>query len=216
MIAPWRILLFPMLSTIPTPQQAQDYLAEAVERNPGPWVAHSRQVAETAQRIAAAHRQLDPEKAYALGLLHDIGRREGVSDMRHVLDGYNFLEAEGYPDAARICLTHSYPIPDVDAGSGKWDGTAAEEAFVAEFLAGIEYNPYDRLIQLCDALCLPGGPVLMEKRLLDVSLRHGFNACTIRKWQAFFEILADFNAAIGQSIYTLLPGVVENTFGVEL
>jgi len=198
---------------IPTKSQALDYLAEAEERNPGPWVDHSKQVAEAAQRIAAAHPEIDPQRTYTLGLLHDIGRREGVSDMRHVLDGYNFLLAEGYPDAARICLTHSYPIPDVNAGSGQWDGTAAEEEFIAGFLASIEYTPYDHLIQLCDALCLPVGPVLIEKRLLDVSLRHGFNEFTIRKWQAFFEIQRSFEKKIGKSIYRLLPGVVENTFG---
>jgi hypothetical protein len=200
---------------IPTRQQATDYLAEAGQCNPGPWVSHSQQVAEAAQRIAAAHPELDPESSYSLGLLHDIGRREGVSDMRHVLDGYHFLQAEGYPQAARICLTHSYPLPDVGARSGYWDGTAEDEAFVANFLSNIEYTPYDRLIQLCDALCLPGGPVLMEKRLLDVSLRHGFNDFTIRKWQAFFDILQAFENAIGQSVYSLLPGVVENTFGFK-
>jgi hypothetical protein len=176
-------------------------------------VAHSIQVGEAAQRIAAAHPELDPEKAYIFGLLHDIGRREGVSDMRHVLDGYNFLLTEGYPEAARICLTHSYPIADVGARSGKWDGTAEEESFVADFLAKIEFTPYDRLIQLCDAICLPSGPVLMEKRLLDVTLRHGFNDFTTRKWRAFFDIQKEFEIAISGSIYSLLPGVVENTFG---
>jgi hypothetical protein len=197
----------------PTRQQAKNYLAEARRRNPGPWVEHSIQVAQAAQRIAVAHPNLDPEKAYVFGLLHDIGRREGVSDMRHVLDGYKFLLAEGYPKAARICLTHSYPIADVGARSGKWDGTAEEESYVANFLAKIEFTVYDRLIQLCDAICLPSGPVLMEKRLLDVTLRHGPNKFTTRKWQAFFDIKSEFESAIGKSLYSLLPGVVENTFG---
>lgn len=199
--------------TIPTRQQADAYLTDAQRRNPGPWVEHSIQVGQAAQQLAAAHPDLAPEKAYVFGLLHDIGRREGVSDMRHTLDGYNFLMSEGYPEAARICLTHSYPIKDVGARSGKWDGTAEEEAFVAQFLAKIKYTPYDRLIQLCDAVCLPSGPVLMEKRLLDVTLRHGFNDFTLRKWQAFFDIQKEFEAAIGGSIYSLLPGIFENTFG---
>jgi hypothetical protein len=199
--------------SIPTRQQAEDYLTGAEKRNPGLWVDHSNQVGQAAQRIAAAHPDLNPEKGYILGLLHDIGRREGVTAMRHVLDGYNYLIAESYPEAARVCLTHSYPIPDVEARSGEWDGTAEEEAFVSNFLANIEYTPYDRLIQLCDAICLPEGPVLMEKRLFDVTLRHGPNDFTTRKWQAFFDIQQEFESVIGQSIYTLLPGVVENTFG---
>lgn len=200
---------------IPTHQQAEDYLSGADVLNPGPWVDHSIQTAQAAQRIAAAHPDLDPERAYILGLLHDIGRREGVHGMRHVVDGYNFLISEGYPDAARICMTHSYPIPDVDAGSSAWDGTPEERQLVANFLAKIEYTSYDWLIQLCDALCLPGGPVLMDKRLLDVTLRYGPNEFTTRKWQAFFDIQAEFEYAIGGSIYSLLPGVVENTFGFQ-
>ncbi len=200
---------------LPTLSQAQAYLAEAEQRNPGPWVAHSRHAGEAAYNLAAVHPQLEPEAARILGLLHDIGRREGVHGMRHVIDGYNFLIAEGYPDAARICLTHSYPLPTVDIGSHWWDGTPEERQFVQDYLDRITYTPYDRLIQLCDALCLPSGPVLMEKRLLDVTLRYGFNDYTIRKWQAFLEIQADFEAAIGGSLYRHLPGVVANTFGFE-
>jgi hypothetical protein len=198
---------------IPTRQKAENYLNEARDNNPGPWVDHSLQAAESAERIAAAHSELDPESAYVLGLLHDIGRREGIAGMRHVIDGYNFLIAEGYADAARICLTHSYPIANVNAGSSPWDGSTNERKFVAEYLAEIEYTTYDRLIQLCDAICLPTGPVLMEKRLLDVTLRYGPNKFTTRKWQAFFGIQKDFEKAIGQSIYRLLPQVIENTFG---
>jgi hypothetical protein len=198
---------------IPTRQQAEDYLAEAEECNPGPWVAHSIQAAEAAQRIATAHPDLDAENAYILGLLHDIGRREGIAGMRHVMDGYYFLTTEGYPDAARICLTHSYPIQDVNAGSSPWDGSVGERKFVAEYLAKIEYTAYDRLIQLCDAICLPSGPVLMEKRMVDVTMRYGPNEFITQKWQAFFAIREDFEAMIGKSIYSLLPGVVENTFG---
>jgi len=198
---------------LPSISKAHTYLSEAEIRNPGPWVAHSSHTAEAARNLAAAHPDLDPESAYILGLLHDIGRREGIYGMRHVVDGYNFLIAEGYPDAARICLTHSYPLPTVNIGSHRWDGTPEERQFVQAYLDQIEYTPYDRLIQLCDALCLPSGPVLMEKRLLDVTLRLGFNDYTTRKWQAFFDIQAAFEVAIGSSIYHHLPNVVENTFG---
>ena len=198
---------------IPTRQQADNYLDGASNNNPGLWVDHSIQVAESAERIAAAHSELDPENAYILGLLHDIGRREGIAGMRHVIDGYNFLIAEGYADAARICLTHSYPIADVNAGSSPWDGSTNERKFIAKYLKKIEYTTYDRLIQLCDAICLPTGPVLMEKRLLDVTLRYGPNNFTTRKWQSFFDIQKEFENAVGQSIYHLLPRVVENTFG---
>lgn len=75
--------------------------------------------------------------------------------------------------------------------------------------------PATGLIQLCDALALPGGFCLIEKRLVDVALRHGTNPYTIPKWKAFLEIQREFEETIGGSIYALLPGVIENTFGFD-
>lgn len=197
---------------IPSRMQAEYYLQEAGRMNPGPWVNHSHHVAVTAEKIASHHPEMEPGTAYILGLIHDIGRREGVYGMRHVVDGYNFMIAEGYPDAAHVNITHSYPIPNVMIGSSVWDGTQAEREFVGDYLANHPYTQYDRLIQLCDSICLPGGPVLMEKRFVDVVMRYGFNEYTIEKWRAFIKIKDEFEAAIGGSIYDLLPRVVENTF----
>jgi hypothetical protein len=202
--------------TIPPRKIADQYLVEAGCQNPGRWVAHSQQVAQAAEALATHHPQLSGEPAYILGLLHDIGRRVGVTDMRHGLDGYHFLIAEGYPEAAQICLTHSFPLPFTGVGSGKWDCSAEELTFVQSYLDRVEYTQYDRLIQLCDAICLPAGPVLMEKRLMDVTLRHGFNDFTLRKWQAFFTIQSEFETELGASIYQFLPNVAANTFEVNL
>ncbi len=200
---------------IPTLEEARRLLAEGERRNPGGWVQHSVFTAQAAESIAACHPALNPSFAYVCGLLHDIGRQEGVTDMRHTLDGYNFLCGLGFEDAARICLTHSFPFQDVQAGSGQWDCSDAELQFIEKYLAGVTYTPYDRLLQLCDALAQPGGFCLIEKRLVDVAMRRGVNDYTIRKWQAFFQIQQEFEAATGRSIYALLPGVVGNTFGFE-
>ena len=61
----------------------------AGKMNPGPWTKHSYNVAEAARLIAAAS-GLDSEKAYVCGLLHDIGRRTGISAVRHIIDGYDY------------------------------------------------------------------------------------------------------------------------------
>ena len=199
---------------IPSLSQTQVLLAEAEALNPGPWVAHSRAVAQTAETLARHLGSLDPAAVHILGLLHDIGRRAGPTASRHLLDGYAYLHAQGYDDAARICLTHSFPLQDARAYSGAWDGEAEDFAFVERYLASVHYTDYDRLIQLGDALCLPTGPCLMEKRLVDVTMRYGANEYTVPKWRAYLTILHDFERALGHSIYKLLPGVVENTFGV--
>ena len=198
---------------IPTLEIAEQLLAEGERRNPGPWVAHSRHVASAARLIAAQHPALDPEASYILGLLHDIGRREGKYEMRHVLDGYRFLHPLGYQDAARVCLTHSFPQKDVRVAASNWDCSAEERQFLVDYLSRIEYTTYDALIQLCDCLALPEGYCLLEKRFVDVALRYGTNDYTLPKWKAYFALKERFDQAIGRSIYSVLPGVVETTFG---
>ena len=199
---------------IPNLTQARAYLDDANQLNPGPWYSHSLYVAEGAKLIATYHADLDPDAAYILGLLHDIGRRCGVTSMRHVIDGYNFLHEEGYEDAARISLTHSFPIKDTQMIFGAWDCSTDELKFVDDYLAGIEYDDYDRLLQLCDALSLPSGFCLMEKRFIDVALRYGVSENISPKWQKYLELQTYFSEKIGRSIYQVLPKVVENTFGV--
>jgi hypothetical protein len=202
----------------PAVDAAERYLAEGAALNSGPWVDHSRVVARAARAIAERDRRLDPERAYVLGLLHDVGRRTGgpgVADVRHLLDGYYYMRAEGFDGVARICLTHSFPPPlkSVDAFASRWICPAEERQLVQAFLDGVEYTPYDRLIQLCDTLSLPTGFCLIERRLVDVVLRHGFNALTLDKWRAYLGLREEFDQAVGGSIYRLLPGVVEHTFG---
>jgi hypothetical protein len=201
---------------VPTLEEAIQLMNEAEKRNPGPWVQHSVFTAQAAEIIASRHPLLDPAIAYILSLLHDIGRREGVTDMRHTIDGYLYLLNMGFDDAARICLTHSFPIKNIDAGSGEWDCSQDELEFVKDFLSKVEFTEYDKLLQLCDALALPTGFCLIEKRLVDVALRRGVNNYTVEKWKAFLMIKMEFEKVIQHSVYTLLPGVVNNTFGFNL
>src|SRR5512136_696498 len=154
---------------VPTLPQAEALLREADARNPGPWVMHSRHVALAARLIAGRHPLLDPSVAEVVGLLHDIGRREGVAGMRHALDGYNFLADLGFEDAARICLTHSFAVKRLEAIFGAWDCTPDELRFIEDTLVRIEFDDTDRLILLCDSLAMAEGFVLMEKRMMDVA-----------------------------------------------
>lgn len=204
--------------TLPTALQAHNLLDEAAQRNPGSWVQHSLFVAKAARTIAKHHPALDPDKAYTLGCLHDIGRRAGVTGMRHVIDGYTYLIDEGFDDAARICLTHSFPYKNPHAVFGEWDCSPSEFEMVSRFLDSIEYDAYDRLLQLCDSVALHTRYCLIEKRLVDVLLRyghHGVSNWIVLKWQATFDIQRQFESDIGCSIYSILPGVVENTFGFD-
>jgi hypothetical protein len=200
---------------IPSISQAEAYLQKAASLNPGAWVSHSRYTAKGAALIAENLPNLEVDRAYVLGLLHDVGRREGPSQMRHVLDGYFFMEKEGFPMVGRICLTHSYPDKNLPAQAA-WDGTLEELRFFHEKLAAIEYNDYDRLIQMMDCLALPSGFCLMEKRFVDVTMRYGFVESTIQRWKAYLALKKYFEKKLGLSVYSLLEGVVENTFYMDL
>jgi putative nucleotidyltransferase with HDIG domain len=180
--------------------------------NPGPWISHSKYVAESARLIALETRELNSEKAYILGLLHDIGRREGITDMHHIISGYNFLKEKKFDEAAKICLTHPFLVKKIECYSGKWDCSESEIEFIKDYLGSIEFNDYDRLIQFCDAIALPSGFCLIEKRMVDVVIRYGINDLTIDKWKITMNIKQYFENKIQKSIYTILPGVVENTF----
>ncbi|CAM4208270.1 HD domain-containing protein [Deinococcus marmoris] len=195
--------------SLPDVQTAEQLLMEAAEMNPGAWVEHSRHVALAARNIAEVHPNLDPTRAYTLGLLHDIGRRTGPNRDRHLLDGHDFLTELGYTDAARIAVTHSFVIPDMDTLQGDWDGTPQEWQRLREVVARAQQTDEDRLIQLCDMLGLADGFCTIEERLVDIALRYTFNARTPDKWRAKLQLKADFDRECGVNIYLLLPGLVE-------
>ncbi|WP_240738325.1 HD domain-containing protein [Deinococcus fonticola] len=194
---------------LPDPATAEKLLLEAERMNPGPWVAHSRNVALAARLIAEHHPHLDPVRAHTLGLLHDIGRRSGPNKDRHILDGYDYLQQLGYPEAARVALTHSFVIPDLSTLQGEWDGTPAEWERLRQALDSAQQTEEDRLLQLCDALALPDGFCTVQERLVDVALRYSVNAHTPAKWRAALNLKQQVDEACGVNIYRLLPGLTE-------
>jgi hypothetical protein len=170
--------------------------------------------AKAALLIAQNCKDMDPDTAYVLGMLHDIGRRFGITGMRHIIDGYHFLMQKELYKVAKVCITHSFDCKDIKTAFGTWDCSEEEYNFVKTYLENIEYDDYDRLIQLCDALAYTTGYYLIEKRMVEASLRHGINEYTTLKWKATLELKDYFECKMGKSVYSILPGVVENTFGV--
>lgn len=191
---------------------AEKELAYAATLNPGPWTAHSRYVALACQNIAAACPELSADTAYCFGLLHDIGRYAGVTSERHLIDGYRFCMERGWEKCAQICISHAYMIQDIETSIGTFDVSEEDYLFMKKFIQNAVYDDYDRLVQLCDALALPSGFCLLEKRFVDVALRYGTPPFMTARWKKTLEIKAQFEEKINGSLYQLLPGVVENTF----
>lgn len=191
---------------IPTREEAERLLAEAELCNPGPWGDHSRVAAFCAERIALAC-GMDADKAYILGLLHDIGRKFGVRHLGHVSDGFRYMQSLGYDEAARICLTHSFNNGKLSEYIGKQDTTAEETQLIEASLAGIVPDDYDRLLQLCDALAGSEGVLDIEQRMNDVKNRYGYYPQP--KWDSNMRLKAYFEVRAGADIYEITQ---RNTF----
>jgi hypothetical protein len=99
---------------------------------------------------------------------------------------------------------------------GNRDCSKEELKYIEHFISTVEFNEYDRLIQLCDAIAPAPGFCLIEKRMVDVALRLGIKDHTLRGWQARFQIKDEMEIIIGRSIYQILPGVIEGTFGASM
>lgn len=191
---------------------AETELKRAGELNPGKWTEHSYFVALACENIAAQCSDLSSDRAYCFGLLHDIGRYAGVTSEKHLIDGYRFCMQRGWEKAAQICISHAFMIQDIKTSIGTFDVSEDDYLFMKSFIENAVYDDYDRLVQLCDALALPTGFCLLEKRFVDVTIRYGIHPATVDRWKKILEIKEQFERKINGSIYELLPGVIENSF----
>ncbi len=194
---------------IPTRQEAERLLREAESCNPGPWGNPSRVAAHCAEKIAEACEGMDAEKAYILGLLHDIGRKFGVRHLGHVSDGYSYMMSLGYDEAARICLTHSFNNMATEEYIGRFDTTDEELELIQSELRKAVPDDYDRLIQLCDALAGSEDVMNIEDRMNDVKRRYG--SFPQSKWDSNLRLKAYFEEKARKCVYDL---VEKDTFAL--
>lgn len=187
---------------------AESLLEQGVAKNPGPWREHSYAVAIAAEKLANAINEksgtklLDPNLAYTVGLLHDIGRQEGHTYIRHVYDGYHFLKDLGYYTAPKICLTHSFNLKDVDDYIGKVDISEEQMHELRQLLEKTEFDDYDRMIQLLDSTCGADGTKNLEQRMNDVKERYGYYPQS--KWEKNFELKEYFEKLTGRDLYEII------------
>ena len=187
---------------LPTRKEAEALLNEAEKCNPGPWGNHSRVVAHCAEKIALECVDLEPDKAYVLGLLHDIGRRFGGRHLGHVSDGYTYMMSLGYDEAARICLTHSFNNQTTDEYIGNFDTTDEELKMIQDALKAVTMDDYDRLIQLCDSIAGAERVLDIEERMEDVRRRYG--SYPQEKWNCNLALKKYFEDKMGKDIYAVV------------
>ena len=189
---------------IPDREEAEELLQQAEARNSGPGGGenHSRIVACCAEKIAKNCADLVPDKAYVLGLLHNIGRKFGAGHLRHVFDGYVYMLSLGYDEVAKVCLTHSFNNQTMKEYIGKFDTSDVETEQLSDALAAAVFDEYDRLIQLCDTLAGSEGVLQMKERMEDVRKRYG--SYPKAKWDSNLRLKEHFERKIGKDVYRLL------------
>jgi len=170
------------------------------------YVFHTKGVAESAKIIAVNTMYLNPEKAYVLGLLHDYGKKydERKSKIFHVKAGYEEMLKMGYDDVAKICLTHSFPnknFDDKDYSSylPEWLDWSHKK------LKSVEYDDYDRLIQLCDMFFEGLNKVSFEKRFLGIRNRYNLKPEQTANMEKFALLNKEyFSDLCKEDVYKLL------------
>lgn len=194
---------------LPSVDEALEELKIAGEMNPGPWTKHSENVGIAARNIAEKIAGMDPEKAYIVGLLHDIGRRVGIVDIpTHIYEGYKYCTEKGWDEAARICMTHSYLMMQDEFD---YEPERDIEKVIKDYIMKCRADDYDKLIQLCDSIAVDYGFVILEKRFVDVTRRYGIMEGYIKGWEVAFSIKEYFEEKMGCSVYDVLPDIGKTT-----
>lgn len=93
----------------------------------------------------------------------------------------------------------------------QYEPTTKEEISIKRFILDCEFDDYDRLIQLCDALATDYGFVILEKRMVDVTRRYGIMESYIKGWDMLFEMKDYYENLMGCSIYDVLPDIGKTT-----
>ncbi len=177
------------------------------------WVEHSICVGNAACKIAKAL-NLDSEYAKTLGYIHDIGKqfKKGGGVIPHAINGYNYLKELGYDeDYVGICIKHSFLNNDIDCLANdrdETDKTNSNYEFIKEYIKK-EYTIYEKIINLCDLMCAQK-IYTVDKRMIDLLLRHGVYSKTHYHIEQTIKLKKYFDNLLGHNLYDLFPEIKDN------
>ena len=182
------------------------------------WIDHSICVGKSAGKIAEALNKkgmgLDVDKAITLGYIHDIGKKfnEHGGVFPHAINGYNYIKSFGYDEEyAGICIKHSFLNNDIDCISNdrnETDKSNIHYNFVKEYIKN-EYSLEEKIISLCDLMCTTK-TLTVEKRMIDLLLRHGVFAKTHYHIEQTMKLKEYFDSLLGYNLYDLFPEIKNN------
>lgn len=178
------------------------------------FINHSICVGDTAGTIAKAL-NLDEDYVKTLGYIHDIGKKFKSNEsgvFPHAINGYNYIKSLGYGDEyAGICIKHSFLNNDIDCISNSSDETDRSNPnyeFVKNYIKD-EYSLEEKIINLCDLMCTDK-VLTIDKRMIDLLLRHGVYAKTYYHIVETCKLKKYFDDLLGYNLYDLFPIIKEN------
>ncbi len=178
------------------------------------FIEHSICVGNAAGVIAKAL-NLDEDYAKILGYIHDIGKKfnyEKDEVFAHEVYGYNYIKSLGYDDEyAGICVKHSFLNNDVECTSSdreEIDKNSPNYEFVKNYIKE-EYSIYDKIINLCDLMCTDK-VLTVDKRMMDLLLRHGVYKKTHYHIEETCKLKKYFDDLLGFNLYDLFPSIKDN------
>lgn len=218
-----------MTKGYPTKEEAKNLIKQVVEyrrQNPPEkvvslyieeeFVVHTKNVAESAEKIASRTSYLNPEKAYILGLLHDQGKRidEKSTNKFHGKDGYEQMLEMGYKEVAKVCLTHTFPTKEFNS-EDFWYPKEWQD-WIRKELENVEYDDYDRLIQFCDKIAEGLTMISIEERANKIVSRYGLGKEVLEQLiLEGMQLKKYFDDLCGEDVYKIL-GVEVNNENSEL
>ena len=166
---------------------------------------HTIGVASAAEKIAQQIPSMDKEKAFVLGLLHDYGKRinERIEGYFHGREGYEQMMKMGYPDVAKVCLTHTFS--EKDFSDKNYSYPQEWKDWARQMLKNITYDDYDRLICLCDKFFEGLSIVSISGRVKGIVNRYHLSKTAEESlFKQSMELKKYFDKKTGQDIYQIL------------
>ncbi|MDR1391198.1 MAG: HD domain-containing protein [Holosporales bacterium] len=169
---------------------------------------HSLTVAKAASSVASKISQMDVDKAYIYGLMHDVGKfyLSKGEIYKHPRVGYELLKSLNY-DIAKICISH--PFPDFFSYEHLLHycrNDTLEANLVFDILKTLEKDNYVELIQFCDKISGVDSYVSIKDKVewytktCDIGQTE-LSRCYLKQLNS---IKSKFDKLISEDVYTYL------------
>ncbi|WP_306482958.1 hypothetical protein [Anaerococcus sp.] len=129
---------------IPNKDKIIDYLEKAFRDKSDRWIIKSWLCGKTAEKMAK-DLGLDPDIALASASLAQIGKSSACKN--EFLEGFKILRADSYYFPAKVAISQSFPLKNLELYKDIYDLDPKEKEFLRNFLYSYEYTDYDYLVQ---------------------------------------------------------------------